>query len=127
MDAIAFRDFLKTELISRCNDYPGLRSVIVMDNTALYYNTVSDTLLLGNRKKLCIENSLKLEYLPPYLPDFNPIQSLFSLIQKAMPPDRNITNDGGLVDFAKNLLEIAIKQTTPEIARHHFRYCYIQV
>jgi hypothetical protein len=40
VDGITFMDFLKNELIPRCNPYPGSRSVLVMDNAAIHHHEV---------------------------------------------------------------------------------------
>src|SRR4051812_24522852 len=55
------------------NSYPGDNSVIVMDNARIHHNNELVELLEG--LECCVI------FLPPYSPDFNPIETAFSTIK----------------------------------------------
>lgn len=64
-----FNDFIKTELL------PKLREghVIVMDNLNIHK--------MEGIQELIAEKGARIEYLPPYSPDFNPIEMLWSTLK----------------------------------------------
>lgn len=69
-----FLDFLREQVIPLTNPYPGPRSVIVMDNCSIHHAAAVRELIED-------EAGCKLVYLPPYSPDFNPIEEAFSAIK----------------------------------------------
>ena len=69
----------------------------------------------------------KLEYLPLYSPDFNPIEFSFSVIKKIVKNQFQIQGNESLEDFAELVLRAGINVITPEIARNQFRHCRIRV
>ncbi|KAJ5733744.1 hypothetical protein N7493_002530 [Penicillium malachiteum] len=68
-DVWVFEDCVE-ELLQHCGKWPEPRSVLVMDNASFYH---SDCI-----KQMCFDVGVKLMYLPPYLPDLNPIEEFFS-------------------------------------------------
>lgn len=68
-DTEFFNDFIK-QLLQHCGRWPEPRSVLVMDNATFH---CSDRL-----KELYEAAGVKLLYLPPYSPDFNPIEEFFA-------------------------------------------------
>ena len=64
-----FEEFLEFHLLPLCNSYPGPQSVLVMDNCGIHRNQ--------RVLNLCAEKGVLIEYLPPYLPNFNPIKESF--------------------------------------------------
>jgi transposase len=73
---------------------------------------------------------LKLEYLPPYSPDLNPIEYSFSVIKKALRAEElngYENNAEDLLQFAKDVLRIVVEKVTPAIARNQFRHCNIRI
>jgi len=67
-----FKIFLKG-LLACMNPYPSPQSVLVMDNCAIHH--------VEGIQEMCDEASVKLIYLPPYSPDFNPIEECFSFMK----------------------------------------------
>jgi len=67
--------------------------------------------------------------LPPYSPDFNPIEHSFSVIKRALKgaPERRIHSIEHLQELANKVLMIAKEVATPEIAKNQFCHCNIQV
>jgi len=73
VDKITFIDFLENKLLPLCQrDW----SVICLDNCAIHY---SDEIT-----QLCSDAGVSLEYLPPYSPDFNPIEEAFAELKAWM-------------------------------------------
>jgi transposase len=71
-DADIFESFLIDELLPKCNPYPLPRSVIVLDNASCHHK---------HRQRLeaaCAARGVWLRFLPPYSPDFNPIEESFN-------------------------------------------------
>jgi transposase len=69
----------------------------------------------------------RLEKLPPYSPDFNPIELSFSVIKKVVKNQYQIQGDEAPVEFARLVLKAGIEAITPEIAKNQFRHCRIHV
>ena len=55
------------------NSYPAKHSVLVMDNVRIHHN---DDLVAAVE-----EIGSRVLYLPPYSPDFNPIETAFSALK----------------------------------------------
>jgi transposase len=71
-----FNDFVRTEVLPRMNAYSEdqpPRSVLVMDNARIH---CSEEL-----QQMCNEAGVLLIYLPPYSPDYNPIEQSFNQIK----------------------------------------------
>lgn len=68
-DATVFESFIQ-RLLRHCRRFPEPRSVIVMDNASFHRSE--------RVQQLCADAGVKLLYLPPYSPDFNPIEEFFA-------------------------------------------------
>ncbi|TVY71305.1 hypothetical protein LSUE1_G004474 [Lachnellula suecica] len=68
-DSIVFEDFIE-QLLPLCGRWPEPKSVLVMDNASFHHSERTE--------QLCDEAGVKLVYLPPYSPDFNPIEEFFA-------------------------------------------------
>lgn len=91
----AFNTRLFTEFISglldKMNRFPLPRSVIVMDNCAIHKapeireliesRSFAFSVIHSDSSDLSLSRGSRLEYLPPYSPDFNPIELAFSVIK----------------------------------------------
>ena len=64
-----FEDFVEYQVLLNCTLYPGLRSIIILDNASIYKS--------ARFQELCKQAGVLLEFLPLYLPDFNPIEAIF--------------------------------------------------
>jgi len=53
-----------------CSPYLGPRSILVLDNASIHKSI--------RLRKLCAQYSVKLQFLPPYSSDFNPIEATFN-------------------------------------------------
>jgi len=72
--------------------FPGPRSVVILDNCAIHHDEeirqiieiecgASTIVTLRNSQTHIIDVGAKLIYLPPYSPDFNPIEQTFHSIK----------------------------------------------
>lgn len=71
-----FITWLRDELLPHCNAFPGERSVICLDNLGIHCNARVEQLV---NSKGCL-----IRYLPPYSPDFSPIELTFSILKAWM-------------------------------------------
>ena len=90
------------------NSYPAKHSVLVMDNARIHHDHDLVTAIE--------DNGSKVHYLPPYSPDFNPIETAFSTLKSWLKRYRDFVNDFDPI----YLILIALAQTTPEIAKKYF-------
>ena len=70
-DRDIFKGFIIDQVLPLCNPYPNPRSVIVLDNTSVYYKNRQNIEAAYKR------HSILLQFLPLYSPDFNPIKESF--------------------------------------------------
>jgi transposase len=68
-DGAVFEDFIE-QLLHHCRPYPEPNSVLVMDNASFHHSE--------RITQMCRDAGVKLLYLPPYSPDFNPIEEFFA-------------------------------------------------
>lgn len=68
-DAAVFEEFLE-QLLPLCGRWPEPKSVLVMDNASFHHTE--------RIEQMCHDVGVKLVYLPPYSPDFNPIEEFFA-------------------------------------------------
>jgi len=72
------------------------------------------------------QNGCKLEFLPPYSPDFNPIEYSFSVLKFALKREISVEGDEDEQTFSSAIVAVAMKAITPEVARNQFRHCFIR-
>jgi transposase len=91
---------------------PSLRAgmVVVMDNLSAHK---------GERVRRMIEEAgCRLEYLPPYSPDFNPIEKAFSKFKRILRKAAARTVQG-----VYDAMAAALKQFSPSECLHYFQCC----
>ena len=91
------------------NSYLAKHSILVMDNACIHHN---DDLVAAVE-----EIGGRVLYLPPYSPDFNPIETAFSALKSWLKRYRNFTDYFDPI----YLILVALAQTTPEIAKNYFK------
>ena len=64
-------EFLIDHLLPLCNPFPGNRSVVILDNASIHHKNIREIQRAYRRK------GVWLKFLPPYSPDFNPIEESF--------------------------------------------------
>ncbi|CAG8551735.1 11571_t:CDS:2, partial [Acaulospora morrowiae] len=104
-----FREFILSKVIPCMNRYPDPNSVLVLDNAMIHYDEEWISIVEGLGGHVL--------FLPPYSPDFNPIETAFSVIKAWLKRYR---------DFALNRddpiysILIACSHITPEMAKSFF-------
>ncbi|KAF7564288.1 uncharacterized protein PtrM4_153110 [Pyrenophora tritici-repentis] len=83
------RKLLEFQVLPFCNPHPGPASVIVLDNASIHRSE--------RVRVLCQSAGVLLEYLPPYSPDFNPIEKSFKQLKGWMK--RNSAQAENFIDF----------------------------
>jgi hypothetical protein len=73
-----FNEFVRDRVLPHCTPYAsgGPRSMIVMDNCKIHWSP--------ELKDMCQQGGVRLEYLPPYSPDLNPIETSFAVFKAWM-------------------------------------------
>jgi transposase len=117
-NATIFEEFIIDHVLPICNPYPRPRSVIVMDNASIHH-TFQERL-----ETACRSKGVWIRFLPPYSPDFNPIEESFNDLKAFIR--RHYRRKIGQFPSYQAFLEWAIIQcgTGPAAAtraRAHFR------
>ena len=137
--SIRFQTFIE-ELLERMQPFPGPNSVIVMDNARIHkhpdiINTIlarfeySSTINRANQFTYFLSfyfSSMRVLFLPPYSPDYNPIELAFSTIKSfvkwAGQLGREELNQAEDDSVYLHLLDVAFS-ITPEHAAGYFNHC----
>jgi len=72
--AAMFFYFVRDTLRLQCNPFPASKSVIIMDNAQVHRHSII--------RDIVEEAGCKLVMLPPYSPDYNPIEMAFGVMKK---------------------------------------------
>jgi transposase len=91
------------------NPFPGPNSVIVLDNAKIHHNESLIEYLQAF--------GIRVEFLPPYSPDMNPIESSFSVIKSFLKRNRDYIESFSDPIYA---LYIASLHITPAMAEGFF-------
>lgn len=78
-----FEYYLEEVLLANMNPFPARQSVLVIDNARIHH--------LGRIPEICERHRVLLLYLPPYSPDFNPIEKVFSVFKKHLKREGTLT------------------------------------
>ena len=92
------------------NPYPGKNSVIILDNAKIHHNR--------ELVEMIKELGCRVEFLPAYSPDFNPIETAFSTIKSWIKRNRDFMN---AMNDPIHALMIACSQITSDMAAEYFR------
>lgn len=129
------------QVLLRMNPYPGKNSVLLLDNASIHKSRELEDLVHARYATsysssdpsvpipLTISSGMHLLYLPPYSPDFNPIEEAFSAMKAWIREHRGHCLDA-LADNADPdvadpywMLYDAVRQSiTPEKARGWFAH-----
>lgn len=92
------------------NSYPAERSVLILDNARIHHDQdlIEYIEAFGGR----------VEFLLPYSPDFNPIETCFSIIKSFLKKHRDFVHS---CSDAKYPLLVACSQITSQIAENLFK------
>lgn len=106
--------FVATQVLPLCNSWPGKRSVILLDNASIHKSV--------RLQQMCRDAGVILEYLPPYSPDFNPIEQTFKALKSWIK--RNFERANVYANFAY-FLEEAVQAVCYDMpaASKFYTYC----
>jgi len=91
------------------NPYPGKNSVLVMDNAKIHHN---EEMINVIKSVGC-----RVLFLPPYSPDFNPIELAFSTLKSWIKRNKDFMETCPDSEFA---IIAACSQITPMMAKSFF-------
>ena len=118
-DAVVFESFVR-EVLDICSRWVGPRPVLIMDNASIHRSS--------RVKQICAEANVELLYLPPYSPDFNPIEEFFAELKAFIKQNWKIYEaniEQGFATFLKGCIEVVGKRRRS--ARGHFRHAGVTV
>jgi transposase len=78
-------------------------------------------------KELITNAGCKLEYLPPYSPDYNPIEYTFSIIKCYFKKRGGIIGNETTEELGEKAVKIATTVVSSEMARNQFCHCKINM
>src|SRR6202021_2160860 len=77
-NSTVFEVFIE-QLLPLCGKWPEPKSVLVIDNASFHHTQ--------RIEQMCYDAGVKLVYLPPYSPDFNPIEEFFAELKAFIKPN----------------------------------------
>ena len=110
MDRLAFEAYVEQVLIPELNT----DAIVVMDNLSAHK---SKTI-----QKLFDDVGIELHYQPPYSPDLNPIELMWSKVKNSLRTAKARTQDQLYTAIAKALEEISSEDT-----KGYFRHCGVAI
>ena len=105
-----FMEFVEERVLPYCSPYPGPRSVLILDNASIHKNP--------RLRQLCDEAGVLLKFLPPYSPDYNPIEATFKDLKTWIKRNYKLAED--FEDFG-SFLDFAVQQACKGRVEGHFR------
>jgi len=74
---------------------------------------------------LVTSKGVKLEFLPPYSPDYNPIEYSFAVLKRQLKHKDYLSHliEGDDFAFAEAIIRAASEAVTQDISRNQFRHC----
>lgn len=105
-DTAVFVEYVRWVLVPTLR--PG--DIVVLDNLSAHKDSEAKTLIE--------EAGAELRFLPPYSPDFNPIEKMWSKIKTFLRAGKARTQEG-----LYEMIGLALRTITPEDAEGWFRSC----
>jgi transposase len=91
------------------NPFPGRNSIIILDKATVHHG--------GRLMDICDTAGVLLLYLPPYSPDLNPIEKVFSVLKSQAKCYHLLTGTNDDPDIIQAHLE---RMVTPRLMRNLF-------
>lgn len=107
-----FFDFIRGSVIPNMHPYPDSRSILIMDNCSIHHVD-------------CVQDFIKdcgilLIYLPPYSPDYNPIESVFGFLKDYLKKHEDIMQ---AFTNSIDLVQAGFREITPQMCENWITYC----
>lgn len=107
--------FIRDTLLPHCNPFPGRNSVIVMDNCQIHRHQYIQAIIE--------EAGCKLVMLPPYSPDYNPIEIAFGVLKKWIARHHMEFAEAIIRDEMDTFFLYAMQAVQAKHAQRFFRKC----
>ena len=118
-DSAVFEDFIE-QLLPLCGRWPEPKSVLMMDNASFHR---SDRI-----RQMCADAGIILIYLPPYSPDFNPIEVFFAELKAFIKKEWKVFEANPEPDFGAFLTWcVEVVGQREGSAKGHFRHAGIAI
>jgi len=114
--AATFLLVLELDILPLTNPYPGDRSVLIMDNCRIH-DKIAIYLLCARFGVLCF-------FLPPYSPDYSPIENMFNCKRMLM---QQRYGSETIVSVENVFRECLWSSVTPAVACRMFTHCFFYV
>jgi transposase len=102
-NAAIFEEFILGNVLPLMNRWPQDRSVLVMDNHSIHHARIDSI------KEACLLKGVKLVFLPPYSPDYNPIEESFNDLKALIR--REYKNRIGQFDSYHSFFQWAVRKS----------------
>jgi transposase len=96
ISAALMEEFLEFQVLPFCNPHPAPNSIIVLDNASIHRS--------ARVRQPCERAGVRLKYLPPYSPNYNPIKERFKVLKSWL--ERH-AGDEEIFDDFRGFLEYA--------------------
>lgn len=121
-EANIYFSFMIDRLLPHCNPYPNPQSVIFMDNASIHHANIQRI------QEAYMAKGVLIRFLPPYSPDFNPIEESFADLKAFIR--RYYRKKRPEFDSYQDFLEWALRHSGSGVeaarrARGHFRHAGI--
>lgn len=109
-----FTEFIRNSIVPNLRPFNGRNpnSIVIMDNASIHHVNVAATLIL--------QTGALLQFLPPYSPDLNPVEHIFSKVKGIMKENDNLFQ---IFTAPRILLAIAFEMITEEDCIAYARHC----
>ena len=92
------------------NPFPGKNNVLIMDNAKIHH----DEEMINLIERI----GCKILFLPPYSPDYNPIELAFSTLKSWLKANRDFVETYPDPEYS---MMVACSQITPDLAKSYFK------
>jgi transposase len=110
MDRAAFEAYVAQVLV---HELPP-KATVIMDNLSAHKSCAM--------AKALAQAGAQLRYLPPYSPDFNPIEAMWAKVKTNLRKDKARTKED-----LNNAIATALNQITPSDAKGFFQHCFVRM
>ena len=133
VNAECFLAFIE-EVLPLCTSFPGLRSIIIIDNASIHWANVCplsyDTEKLNTNATLGNLWNYRGMWIPTRIPSslfsqLHPIEFSLSVIKSALRESYQLQGNENIEELAEKVKNTVNKRVTPFIARSQFCHCTV--